>query len=173
MNTPISSAFDALIAAGTFAVCAGPFALVVGVLPGVLLGALGGLLIGALVTPFRHTISAGRAALIGLSVSAVIGIAGNLLLGPGLIEPHRAGFGRYFAYLFWVAGPGLLVLAGGTGVGWVLARRERDLNGDDREQRVVLVSKVSETPDAPVAGERFVMNTVMDKIAHRTWSSPG
>ena len=44
----------------------------------------------------------GRAgdALIGLLVTAAIAIAGNLLLGPDMIEPHRPAPGRYFPYMF-------------------------------------------------------------------------
>jgi hypothetical protein len=115
---------DALIGAAVFGICSGPFALVLGILPGALLGAVSGLLIGLLVAPWRHTLSRWGAALIGLLVALVIVVAGNLLLGPGMIEPHRPEPGRYLPYLFWIAGPSLLLLIGLPWVGWALRQED-------------------------------------------------
>lgn len=119
-NSANGRAGDALIGAAVFGICSGPFAFVLGILPGVLLGAASGLLIGLLVAPFRRTLPRWAAALIGLLVAAAIAVAGNLLLGPDMIEPHRPAPGRYFPYVFWILGPSLLVLIGLPWVGWML-----------------------------------------------------
>lgn len=119
-NSSNGRAFDALIGAGIFTICSGPFALLLGILPAVILGALSGLLIGLLAAPWRGRLSNGGAALIGLLVAIAIVIGGNLLLGPGMIEPNQAGFARYRPYLFWIAGPSVLILIGLPAVGWAL-----------------------------------------------------
>lgn len=111
---------DALIGAAVFGICSGPFGFVMGILPGVLLGAGSGLLIALLVAPFRRTLPRWAAALIGLLVAVTIVVAGNLLLGPDMIEPHRPAPGRYLPYVFWILGPSLLVLIGLPWVGWML-----------------------------------------------------
>lgn len=49
--------FEAMIGVGVFTLCAGPFALMLGILPGTILGALGGLIIALLVAPFRRHLS--------------------------------------------------------------------------------------------------------------------
>ena len=113
---------DPLIGAAVFGICSGPFAFVLGILPGTLLGALGGLVIGLLMAPLRTRVSPAGAALIGLLVAVVIVVGANLGMGPDMIEPQRSGFGRYMPYLFWIAGPSLLVLAGLPWVGWALQR---------------------------------------------------
>jgi hypothetical protein len=119
-NSTNGRATDALIGAGIFSICAGPFAFVLGVVPGTLLGAVSGLAIGLLVAPFRRGLPSWGAALIGVLVAIAIVIADNLALGPGMIEPHRTAPGRYLPYLFWIAGPSLLVLIGLPWVGWTL-----------------------------------------------------
>lgn len=119
-NSANGKIFDAMIGAGVFSICMGPFALVLGILPGALLGLLSGLLIGVLVAPFRGALSNRAAALIGLLAALVLVVAGNLLLGPDMIDPVRGAVGRYFPYFFWIAGPSLLVLLGLPLVGWLL-----------------------------------------------------
>lgn len=119
-NSANGKLFDAMIGAGVFAICVGPFGLVLGVLPGTILGLLCGLLIALLVAPFRGALSHRGAALVGLLLAVVVVVAGNLVLGPGMIDPIRPGFGRYLPYLFWIAGPSLLVLFGLPMVGWLL-----------------------------------------------------
>lgn len=119
-NSANARLFDALIGAGIFALCSGPFALLLGILPALLLGAFSGLWIGLLVAPWRGQLSNRGAALIGLLVAIATVIVGNLVLGPGMIEPARTGFGRYRLYLFWVGGPSVLILIGLPVVGWVL-----------------------------------------------------
>ena len=119
-NIPGGKVFDALIGAGVFAICAWPFAMALGILPGIILGVIGGMLIGLIVAPFRDNLSSRGAALIGLIVAAAIVVSGHLVLGRGLIDPNRVGFVKYLPYLFWLAGPGLLILSGLTWVGWTL-----------------------------------------------------
>lgn len=121
-NSGNGRVFDALIGAGVLGICAGPFALVLGILPAMLLGAVSGLVVGLLAAPFHKTLTGGGGAVIGLLVALVVVIGGNLLLGPGMIEPNRPEPGRYFPYLFWIAGPSLLVLVGLPIVGWLLPR---------------------------------------------------
>lgn len=124
-NSSSGRVFDALLGAGVLGVCAGPFALVLGILPGMLLGAASGLVIGLLAAPFHSTLSSWGGAVIGLLVAVVIVAGGNLLLGPGMIEPNRPEPDRYFPYLFWIAGPSLLILLGLPIVGWLLPRNTR------------------------------------------------
>ncbi len=111
---------DAMIGAGVLSLCAWPFGLVLGVMPGTILGLICGLVIGLLVAPFRGGISNRGAALIGLLLAVAVVVAGNLLLGPDMIQPNSPGPGRYFPYLFWVAGPSLLILVGLPLAGWLL-----------------------------------------------------
>ena len=117
---------DPLIGAAVFGICSGPFGFVLGILPGTLLGALAGLVIGFLLALLRDRVSPAGAAWIGLLVASVIVVVANLGMGPAMIEPQRLGFGRYMPYIFWIAGPSLLVLAGLPWVGWAL-RQELDL----------------------------------------------
>ena len=119
-NSGDGGPLDPLIGAAIFTICSGPFALVLGILPGMLLGAVGGLAVGLLVAPFRHALWDAGAALIGLLVAVLIVAGGNLLWGPAMIEPNRPGLGRYLPYLFWIAGPSLLILGGLPWVGWAL-----------------------------------------------------
>ncbi len=140
-NSANGKAFDALIGAGVFTLCAGPFALVLGILPGTILGLVCGLVIGLLVAPFRGAVSNRGAALIGLLLAVVIVAAGNLLLGPDMIQPQSPGFGRYFPYLFWIVGPSLLILLGLPLVGWLLQqdlgpylRRSRGAEGKSHDR---------------------------------------
>lgn len=117
--------FDALLGAGVLGICAGPFALVLGILPGMLLGAVSGLVVGLLAAPFHRSLTGWGGALLGLLVAVMIVAGGNLLLGPGMVEPHRPEPDRYFPYLFWIAGPSLLILVGLPIVGWLLPRDVR------------------------------------------------
>jgi hypothetical protein len=124
-NAPGGKALDALLGFGAFAICAGPFALFIGILPAALIGALAGLLIALLLLPFRRSVTGRRAAAIGLGVAVLIVIAANLLIGPGLVRMEQGSFAPIFLYLFWLAGPSLLALAAGPAVGWRLARFAR------------------------------------------------
>ncbi len=121
-NSSNGRIFDALIGAVVLGICVGPFALVLGILPGMLLGAVSGLIIGLLAAPFHRSLTSAGGVAIGLLVAVVIVAGGNLLLGPGMIEPNRPVPDRYFPYLFWIAGPSLLVLVGLPIVGWFLPR---------------------------------------------------
>lgn len=120
INSTSGRASDALIGAAIFGICSGPFAFVLGILPGTLLGAMSGLLIALLVAPCRRTLPRWAGALIGLLVAVAITITGNLLLGPDMIEMNRPEPGRYFPYVFWILGPSVLVLIGLSWVGWML-----------------------------------------------------
>ena len=118
-NIPGGRVFDALIGAWMFAICAWPFAVLIGILPGIVLGAIGGFLIGLIVLPVRTRITKRGTAIIGLIVG--IGIAGSIhaLLAPGMIEEtHPNEVFKYLPYLFWVGLPGILVLTGSMWVGW-------------------------------------------------------
>ena len=119
-NASADKLIEVALGAAIFAICSGPFALLLGVLPGTLLGALGGLLIGLVAAAWRGRLSDRSAALIGLLVAIAIVVVGNLLWGPGMIQPALFGLARYRLYLFWIAGPSVLVLAGLPAVGWAL-----------------------------------------------------
>jgi len=102
-----------------FAICAWPFAVLMGILPGIGIGAIGGLLIGLIVLPMRTRVTQRRAVIIGLMVA--IGIVGSAhaLLYPGIIGgTSQQRVFKYLPYLFWVAFPSVLVLVGLTWVGW-------------------------------------------------------
>lgn len=114
---------EALIGAAVLSICSGPFALVLGVLPGMALGAASGLAVGLLAAPYRHTLTRPGAALIGLLVAVPIVIAAHMIIGPDMIQPALAGLARYRLYLFWVGGPSLLILTGLPAVGWALFQR--------------------------------------------------
>ena len=120
-NIPSGKVFDALIGAWMLPICAWPFAVLMGILPGSVLGAIGGLLIGLIVLPIRTRVTQGGAAIIGLIVA--IGMVGSVhaLMYPGIIGgiPSKGVF-KYLPYLFWVAFPSVLVLTGLTWVGWKL-----------------------------------------------------
>ena len=111
---------EALIGAAILSACSGPFAVVLGILPGMALGAACGLAVGLLAAPFRHRLTRAGAALIGLLVAVPVVVVGNLQLGPDFITPALSGLARYRLYLFWVGGPSLLILAGLPAVGWAL-----------------------------------------------------
>lgn len=113
---------EALIGAAVLSICSGPFAIVLGILPGMALGALCGLAVGLLAAPFRHRLRRGGAALLGLLVAIPVVVAGNLLLGPDYLAP-ASGLASYRLYLFWVGGPSVLILAGLPAVGWALFQR--------------------------------------------------
>ncbi len=117
-NMPTGKVLDALLGLGAFAICAGPFALVVGILPALATGGLAGLLISLAILPWRRRLSGRGAALIGLGVAAIIAMAANLVLGSSLLQTADAGFGRHFTYLFWLGAPSLAALAAGAAVGW-------------------------------------------------------
>ncbi len=121
-NTGNGKIGEALLGAAALGICAGPFAFVLGILPGTLLGALCGLLIALLIAPWRRTLSPAGGALIGLLVASVLVTAANLTLGPGMIEQNQPAPGRYLPYLLWIAGPSLLILLGLPWVGWTLRR---------------------------------------------------
>jgi hypothetical protein len=124
-NSSGGKALDALLGFGAFAICAGPFALFIGILPAMVIGALAGLLIGLLMLPFRRSITDLGGAAIGLGVAALFVAAANLFLAPSLLGMEEGTLGPIFLYLFWLAGPGLLALVGGLLVGWRLARCAR------------------------------------------------
>lgn len=121
-NIPAGKALDALLGVGAFAVCAGPFALLVGILPATLIGALAGLVIGLLLLPWRQRITGRGGALIGLGVSLILVATVNLTLGPGLLRMETGSFGSRFIYLFWLGGPSALALLAGPVVGWLQGR---------------------------------------------------
>jgi len=120
INIPAGKVFDALLGAGFFAICAWPFAIVMGILPGILIGAIGGFLTGSIVVPLRTRISSKGAAFIGLIVAIGAVIGGHILFFPGLIDINSPGFHPYFPFLFWLACPSVLILTGLTWVGWLL-----------------------------------------------------
>jgi hypothetical protein len=121
-NISSGKVIDALIGAGAFAICAWPFSIILGVIPGLIVGSVGGIATGLVVMPFRTKISSNTSALIGLLVAISIIVVAHRYLFPGLIEPNRpASIQKYFPYLFWLGGPSLLLLSGMTWVGWKIA----------------------------------------------------
>lgn len=121
-NVEAGNVGEALLGLAAFGVCAGPFALFVGILPATLIGALLGLLTGLLCLLLRHRLTGARGALIGLAVAAVAAVIANLLLVPELLRAEEGTFGPVFIYLFWLGAPSLLALGGGAWTGWMLAR---------------------------------------------------
>ncbi|MCW1969808.1 MAG: hypothetical protein KIH69_016975 [Anaerolineae bacterium] len=117
-NIPIGKAFDAMIGAGIFAICAWPFAIVLGVIPGVLLGAVGGLGIGAGLPLSRERTTARPAAWLGFAIALGIVLIGHLFIAPGLIETQFTGLRAFIPYLFWLFGPSLMLVLGLTWAGW-------------------------------------------------------
>lgn len=112
---------DALVGFGAIAICAGPFALILGILPAVLIGALIGFMIGLVCLPIRLGLTRSRGVLIGLVVTFVTMIAVNVIVGRDLLRDETSP-DRIFAYLFWLGAPSLLAPGGGAWVGWMLAR---------------------------------------------------
>lgn len=121
-NVEAGNLGEALLGLAAFGVCAGPFALFVGILPATLIGALLGLLIGLLCLLLRGRLTGARGALIGLAVAAFAALIANLLLAPDLLRAEEGTFGPVFIHLFWLGAPSLLALGGGAWVGWMLAR---------------------------------------------------
>ncbi|MBM4460627.1 MAG: hypothetical protein FJ011_23185 [Chloroflexi bacterium] len=107
-NIPAGKALDALLGVGAFAVCAGPFALLVGILPAALIGALAGLPIGLLSLALGEQLTPRRGALIGLGVAVALVASANVLLGPSLLRMEEGSFGRAFLYLCWLGGPSIV-----------------------------------------------------------------
>jgi len=130
-NIPSGKIFDALIGAGAFAICAWPFAMIMGVFPGIILGAMGGIIIGLIVLPLRTRISSMGTGLIGLLAAIGTVILAHRYLYPGLIDVSRPeGIMKYLPYLFWLAGPSLLLLLGMTWVGWKMYAGSSKNNGN-------------------------------------------
>lgn len=121
-NADVGKVGDALLGFGAFSICAGPFALFIGILPATLIGALLGLLIGLLCLPFRDRLTGGCGALIGLAVAATAAVIANWRIGPDLLRAGEGTFGPVFIYLFWLGAPSVLALGGGVWVGRRLAR---------------------------------------------------
>ena len=130
-NIPSGKVFEALLGAGAFAICAWPFAILVGILPGTLLGLLGGLVIGLLVAPLHNYISRRGAALIGFVFGGALVLSGHLFLSQGLIDPQQAGLMRFLPYVFWIGGPSLPLLTGSTWVGWKVLEESSNRLKDD------------------------------------------
>jgi hypothetical protein len=118
-NIPSGKVFEALIGAGLFGICAWPFAILMGVFPGIVMGAISGIFIGLIILPLQTRITNLGAAIIGLTVAIGLVIGAHSLLYPGLIDMTRPdGVFKYLPYLFWLGFPSVLVLAGLTWVGW-------------------------------------------------------
>lgn len=118
-NLPHGKGLDALWGAMAWTVCAWPFAFVLGILPGVILGAMVGLVMGLIIAPLRCYLSPRRTAMIGFIMAVLLIVGAHLILGSGLIaaSPY-GGFARFLPYLFWLAGPSVLVILELTWVGF-------------------------------------------------------
>ena len=111
---------EALIGAGVFAMCAWPFGIVLGMLPGALVGAGGGLVIGGMAAMLGRRIGRGGMALVGFGVGAVLALLAHLLLAPGLVNDNATGIWGMLPYLFWIGGPSMVMPGGLTWVGWTI-----------------------------------------------------
>ncbi|MBT3239489.1 MAG: hypothetical protein HON98_03180 [Chloroflexi bacterium] len=117
-NIPAGKAFDALLGAGFFAICAFPFGIIIGVIPGILFGALGGFLIALISLPFLKNLSKFKTALIGFAFGIVFALIAHFVLSPGLIDQNQTDtIMKYLPYLFWIAFPSLFSTIGFTWVG--------------------------------------------------------
>lgn len=117
-NIPIGKAFDAMIGAGVFAICAWPFAIMLGIIPGALLGAAGGLVIGVGLALLPGRATQRQAAWFGLAVAVILVAIAHLTYGPSLVDAKFTGVRAYIPYLFWLLGPSLMLALGLTWVGW-------------------------------------------------------
>lgn len=113
---------EALAGTVVFSLCAGPFAFVLGILPATFIGLLGGMLLGAFFIPLNdHLTGLGRAA-IGASLGLVLAVIAQQTLSEGLVDPTQPGLAAYALLIFWIIGPGLLLIAGFAWVGWRLGK---------------------------------------------------
>lgn len=122
-NVANGKALDAALGGVAFAVLAWPFAIVLGIIPGAVIGACGGLAVGATLTAAGTRASPRTGAAIGLAVAVAIVTAAHLVAANGLLNTRPSeGPGRLVPYLFWFAGPSLLVVAGLTWTGHSVLR---------------------------------------------------
>jgi hypothetical protein len=113
---------EALAGATFFSLCAGPFAFVLGILPATFIGLLGGMLLGAFFIPLNdHLTGLGRAA-IGASLGLVLAVIAQQTLSEGLVDPTQQGLAAYALLIFWIIGPGVLLIAGFAWVAWRLGK---------------------------------------------------
>jgi hypothetical protein len=113
---------EALAGTVIFSLCAGPFAFVLGILPATFIGLLGGMLLGAFFIPLNdHLAGLGRAA-IGASLGLVLAVIAHQTLSKGLVDATQQGVAAYALVIFWIIGPGLLLVAGFAWVGWRLGK---------------------------------------------------
>ena len=132
-NIPSGKVFDALIGAGTFAMCAWPCAVPMGILPGIVVGAIGGSVIGLILLPIRTRVTSVGAAIIGLLVATGTMVSAYALLYPGMVEETQSdGVFKYLPYFFWIGLPSVMMLAGLTWVGWkkILDANSKAENGN-------------------------------------------
>lgn len=113
-NNPPVRLLEASLGVLGAAICVGPFALVIGFVPGVTVGLLGGFLIGLVLAALRPTLTPRRGAFVGLAVAPGLIALAHLLWVPAILNKDD----RLAYYLFWLAGPGIMVLVGLTWVGW-------------------------------------------------------
>ena len=116
-NNPVERLFEASLGALGAAVCVGPFALAIGLVPGAAVGLLGGFLIGVGLAAMRPRLTRRMGALMGLAVALGLIALIHLLWVPAILAKED---GPAF-YLFWLAGPSIMALPGLTWVGWSAA----------------------------------------------------
>jgi len=113
---------EALTGTLIFSVCAGPFAFVLGILPATFIGLLGGMLLGAFFIPLNdHLTGLGRAA-IGASLGLVLAVIAQQTLSEGLVDSTQQGVAAYSLLIFWIIGPGVLLIGGFAWVAWRLGK---------------------------------------------------
>ena len=113
---------EALAGAAILGLCAGPFAFVLGILPATLIGLVGGMLLGAFFIPLNdHLTGLGRAA-VGASLGLVLAVSAQLTLGVTMIDETKQGLDVYFLDIFWVIGPGILLVVGFAWIAWRLGK---------------------------------------------------
>jgi hypothetical protein len=103
------------------AVCVGPVAVMIGFVPGVSVGLMGGFLIGVALAILHPNLTPRRGAVAGLVVALVLIAGAHLLLVPRILASQPGTWDRVVYYLYWLAGPSVMVLLGLTWVGWSVA----------------------------------------------------
>ncbi|HUN21798.1 MAG TPA: hypothetical protein PK299_01545 [Anaerolineales bacterium] len=102
---------ESLIGVGFLAICAGPFALVLGILPFVLVCSLAGVVLGGLLTALQRWHSVWLGLALGTLVGGVLAMGVNLALAPSFsTSPNDST-----PYILWLLVPSILavgVLAG-------------------------------------------------------------
>jgi hypothetical protein len=104
---------ESLIGVGVLAICAGPFALVLGILPFVVTCALAGVVLGGLLTALQRWRSVWLGLFLGTLIGGVLAVVANLTLASSFpTTPNNST-----PYLLWLLAPSILVVVVLAGAG--------------------------------------------------------